>query len=45
MGEELELAGPFEVDPVTGNRLDNGSRLDKPIEHSAAAGGPPQIPA
>ena len=45
MGEELELFGPFEVDPTTGKRLEPNSALGSPVEHRAAADSLPEIPA
>jgi hypothetical protein len=45
MGDELELFGPFEVDPATGKRLESGSAVDRPAGTSAAAVELPEIHA
>jgi alkanesulfonate monooxygenase SsuD/methylene tetrahydromethanopterin reductase-like flavin-dependent oxidoreductase (luciferase family) len=43
MGEELELFGPFEVDPGTGKPIDANSARDKPVGSSVDAREPPKI--
>jgi alkanesulfonate monooxygenase SsuD/methylene tetrahydromethanopterin reductase-like flavin-dependent oxidoreductase (luciferase family) len=45
MGEELELFGPFEVDPATGQRLDAGPAADTAAEHSVEVDELPRIHA
>jgi hypothetical protein len=45
MGEELELFGPFEVDPATGKRINASPALDKPAGSHADAGALPEINA
>jgi alkanesulfonate monooxygenase SsuD/methylene tetrahydromethanopterin reductase-like flavin-dependent oxidoreductase (luciferase family) len=45
MGEELELFGPFEVDPSSGKRFAPNATVESPVGHSADAGMPPEIPA
>jgi hypothetical protein len=44
MGEELELFGPFEVDPTTGQPL-SGNAAAQPVDGSAVASEPPPINA
>jgi alkanesulfonate monooxygenase SsuD/methylene tetrahydromethanopterin reductase-like flavin-dependent oxidoreductase (luciferase family) len=45
MGEELELFGPFEIDPATGQRFDGSPAVDRPAERGAEAEKLPEIPA
>jgi hypothetical protein len=45
MGEELDLFGPFEVDPTTGKRLEPNVTVNGPVVPSAEMGKPAQIPA
>jgi alkanesulfonate monooxygenase SsuD/methylene tetrahydromethanopterin reductase-like flavin-dependent oxidoreductase (luciferase family) len=45
MGKELELFGPFEVDPATGKPFDASPALDKPSGNSAEVEAPPEISA
>jgi alkanesulfonate monooxygenase SsuD/methylene tetrahydromethanopterin reductase-like flavin-dependent oxidoreductase (luciferase family) len=45
MGEELELFGPFEVDPATGKRIDGSAAVDRPAERGPEAEKLPEIPA
>ena len=45
MGKELELFGPFEVDPVTGKRLEANPATGQPGEGRVATGALPEITA
>jgi alkanesulfonate monooxygenase SsuD/methylene tetrahydromethanopterin reductase-like flavin-dependent oxidoreductase (luciferase family) len=45
MGEELELFGPFEVDPTTGKPIDAGPASEQLIGRGADASEPPKINA
>jgi alkanesulfonate monooxygenase SsuD/methylene tetrahydromethanopterin reductase-like flavin-dependent oxidoreductase (luciferase family) len=45
MGEELELCGPFEVDPTTGKPIDISPTSEKLVGRSVDAGEPPKINA
>jgi hypothetical protein len=45
MGEELELFGPFEVDPMTGQRIDATPAAERRTEPSAVASELPPINA
>ena len=45
MGEELELFGPFEVDPATGKPFQASTATDARGEHRAKAEALPQISA
>jgi hypothetical protein len=45
MGEELELFGPFEVDPSTGQTINGDAVAARPAEHSAVASELPPINA
>jgi hypothetical protein len=45
MGDELELFGPFEIDPASGKPLDSNVAADRPSAHSARAAELPEIRA
>ncbi len=45
MGEELELFGPFEVDPATGKPIEGGLDSDSSSERQAETAEPPKIHA
>jgi hypothetical protein len=45
MGQELELFGPFEIDPVTGQRIGGNLAAEQPAEPSAVASELPPINA
>jgi alkanesulfonate monooxygenase SsuD/methylene tetrahydromethanopterin reductase-like flavin-dependent oxidoreductase (luciferase family) len=45
MGEELELFGPFEVDPITGQPMNGSPATAKPADHGAVASELPPINA
>jgi hypothetical protein len=45
MGQELELFGPFEIDPVTGQRIDGSPAAERPAEPSAVTSELPPINA
>jgi hypothetical protein len=45
MGEELELFGPFEVDPVTGKPIEGSLVPESSSERQAETAEPPKIHA